>query len=108
MQDPIEIKKLSLRLNSTKTEEKRKSNFSIVKSYAILFYYNPDRLCKNLRQVVEVIACLQENLCRIVRKNETEKLFGSAICTGGNSKLTAEMCLPSLETIVKDVKFWLF
>ncbi|KAL3990822.1 GDP-fucose protein O-fucosyltransferase family protein [Acanthocheilonema viteae] len=44
-----------------------------------------------------------ENLCRMVYKNETEKLFGSAICTGDSSKLTVEMCLPSLKTIIKDV-----
>uniref|UniRef100_A0A0R3S0F4 GDP-fucose protein O-fucosyltransferase 1 n=1 Tax=Elaeophora elaphi TaxID=1147741 RepID=A0A0R3S0F4_9BILA len=39
-----------------------------------------------------------ENLCQMVSRNETDKLFGSAICTGDSSKLTAEMCLPSLET----------
>ncbi|VIO89526.1 GDP-fucose protein O-fucosyltransferase 1 precursor, putative [Brugia malayi] len=44
-----------------------------------------------------------KNLCHMVHENETEKLFGSAICTGRNGKLTAEMCLPSLETIIKDV-----
>ncbi|MCP9264942.1 GDP-fucose protein O-fucosyltransferase 1 [Dirofilaria immitis] len=44
-----------------------------------------------------------ENVCRIIHNNGTENLFGSAICTGENSKLTAEMCLPSLETIIRDV-----
>uniref|UniRef100_A0AAF5PLY2 GDP-fucose protein O-fucosyltransferase 1 n=1 Tax=Wuchereria bancrofti TaxID=6293 RepID=A0AAF5PLY2_WUCBA len=44
-----------------------------------------------------------KNLCHMVQENETEKLFGSAICTGRNGKLTVEMCLPSLETIIKDV-----
>ncbi|OZC10945.1 hypothetical protein X798_02089 [Onchocerca flexuosa] len=44
-----------------------------------------------------------ENLCRMVQKDKIEKLFGSAICTGNSNKLTIEMCLPSLETIIKDV-----
>ncbi|VDK77012.1 unnamed protein product [Litomosoides sigmodontis] len=44
-----------------------------------------------------------ENLCQMVYKNETEKLFGSAVCTGDSGKLTSEMCLPSLKTIIKDV-----
>ncbi|EFO20682.2 GDP-fucose protein O-fucosyltransferase 1 [Loa loa] len=44
-----------------------------------------------------------ENLCQMVHKNENEKLFGSAVCTGGSGKLTAEMCLPSLETVIKNV-----
>lgn len=44
-----------------------------------------------------------ENVCRLIRENETQKLFGSSVCTGDHGKLTKEMCLPSLETILKNV-----
>uniref|UniRef100_A0A915PU11 GDP-fucose protein O-fucosyltransferase 1 n=1 Tax=Setaria digitata TaxID=48799 RepID=A0A915PU11_9BILA len=44
-----------------------------------------------------------ENLCRTIREDGTKKLFGSAICTGSSNNLTAEMCLPSLQTVIKEV-----
>ncbi|VDN07503.1 unnamed protein product [Thelazia callipaeda] len=43
-----------------------------------------------------------ENVCRLIQENQIEELFGSAVCTSGGNKLTREMCLPSLNTIIED------